>query len=265
MGKLINSNQNMSLPERHSYIMEMLRQQSSVSVSILAEQLKVSEVTIRKDLTLLEERNMLYRAHGSAILINPYINDRHVNEKEKLYADEKRAIGIYAANLITNDDSILIASGTTMLSLAREIQAKGHLTAITAAVNVASILSKDKNIDVIQLGGMVRNSSVSVVGPYAEQMLQNFSCSKLYIGVDGIDLEFGLTTTNLMEANLNRVMMQASQKVIALADSSKFGRRGFSRICDIDSVDHIITDDKISPRVLEQLRDRGVEVSIVHA
>lgn len=265
MGKLINSTQNMSLPERHSYIMEMLRQQSSVSVSMLAEQLKVSEVTIRKDLTLLEERNMLYRAHGSAILINPYINDRHVNEKEKLYADEKRAISIYAANLITNDDSILIASGTTMLSLAREIQAKGHLTAITAAVNVASILSKDKNIDVIQLGGMLRNSSVSVVGPYAEQMLQNFSCSKLYIGVDGIDLEFGLTTTNLMEANLNRVMMQASQKVIALADSSKFGRRGFSRICNIDSVDHIITDDKISARVLEQLRDRGVEVSVVHA
>lgn len=265
MGKLINSTQNMSLPERHSYIMEILRQQSSVSVSMLAEQLKVSEVTIRKDLTLLEERNMLYRAHGSAILINPYINDRHVNEKEKLYADEKRAISIYAANLITNDDSILIASGTTMLSLAREIQAKGHLTAITAAVNVASILSKDKNIDVIQLGGMLRNSSVSVVGPYAEQMLQNFSCSKLYIGVDGIDLEFGLTTTNLMEANLNRVMMQASQKVIALADSSKFGRRGFSRICNIDSVDHIITDDKISARVLEQLRDRGVEVSVVHA
>lgn len=263
MTKIIASGTNMTLPERHSSIMEILRQQSSVSVAVLAEQLKVSEVTIRKDLTLLEGRNMLYRAHGSAILINPYINDRHVNEKEKLFAEEKRAIGLYAASLITRDDSILIASGTTMLSLAREIQAKGHLTAITAAVNVASVLSKDKDIDVIQLGGIVRNSSVSVVGPYAEQMLQNFSCSKLFIGVDGIDIEFGLTTTNMMEANLNRVMMNSAQKVIALADSSKFGRRGFSRICAIEEIDHIITDDKIPQHTLDALRDLGIEVSVV--
>ena len=103
---------NMTLPERHNYIMELLRQRGSITVASLAEQLKVSEVTIRKDLNMLEERNMLYRAHGSAILINPYINDRHVNEKEKLFAEEKRAIGAFAAELISPNDTILIASGT---------------------------------------------------------------------------------------------------------------------------------------------------------
>ena len=152
----------MTLAERHDFIMDLLQQQGSVSVAALAERLKVSEVTIRKDLTLLEEKKMLYRAHGSAILINPYINDRPVNEKEKHNAAEKRAIGIRAASLVTPDDSILIASGTTMLFLAREIKAQGRLTVITSAVNIVPILVRDHNVDVVQLGGMVRNTSGSM-------------------------------------------------------------------------------------------------------
>ena len=248
----------MTLAERHDFIMDLLQQQGSVSVAALAERLKVSEVTIRKDLTLLEEKKMLYRAHGSAILINPYINDRPVNEKEKHNAAEKRAI-------VTPDDSILIASGTTMLFLAREIKAQGRLTVITSAVNIVPILVRDHNVDVVQLGGMVRNTSVSAVGVYAERMLQDFSCSKLYLGVDGIDLEYGLSTTNLMEAGLNRAMIRTAQKTIVLADSSKFGRRGFSKICDLSDVDQIITDSNVSPHTLAQLRSQGIEVTVVEA
>ena len=252
----------MTLAERHDFIMDLLQQQGSVSVAALAERLKVSEVTIRKDLTLLEEKKMLYRAHGSAILINPYINDRPVNEKEKHNAAEKRAIGIRAASLVTPDDSILIASGTTMLFLAREIKAQGRLTVITSAVNIVPILVRDHNVDVVQLGGMVRNTSVSAVGVYAERMLQDFSCSKLYLGVDGIDLEYGLSTTNLMEAGLNRAMIRTAQKTIVLADSSKFGRRGFSKICDLSDVDQIITDSNVSPHTLAQLRSQGCTVIV---
>jgi len=257
-----NSNGN-NLNERHEYILDILRKQSSVSVISFANQLNVSEVTIRKDLSYLESLNLLYRAHGFAILINPYINDKHINEKEKINTEKKRAIGQYAASLITDNDSIIIASGTTVLSLARDIQTTTHLTVVTAAVNVATVLSKDKNIDVVQLGGILRNSSVSVVGPFAEKMMQDFSCSKLFIGVDGFDISFGLTTTNLMEANLNRIMMKAAQKIIVLADSSKFGLRGFSKICDISEIDQIITDDKAPQQYLEKLNDIGIEVSLV--
>ena len=248
--------------ERHNHILEVLRQQGSASVTFLAEQLRVSPVTIRKDLTLLEEKKLLYRTHGSAIQINPYINDRHVHEKEKLYTEEKRLIGIEAARLITPQDSILIASGTTVHAFAREIRAKEHLTVITAALKVTNILSQQKDIDIIQLGGFVRNSSLSVIGSYAEEMLANFSCSKLFMGVDGIDLDYGLTTTNAMEAQLNRAMMKASQKTIVLADSSKFGRRGFGKICDLDNVEHVITDSKINPAVLSALREKGIEVTV---
>ena len=170
-----------------------------------------------------------------------------------------------AAKLITPNDSILIASGTTVHAFAREIRAQEHLTVITAALKVTNILAQQKEIDIIQLGGFVRNTSLSVVGSYAEEMLSNFSCSKLFMGVDGIDLNYGLTTTNVMEAQLNRAMMNASQKTIVLADSSKFGRRGFGKICDLDNIEQIITDDKINPAILENLREKGIEVTIANS
>ena len=254
---------NLSLPERHSRILALLQQSGSISVAQLSERFRVSEVTIRKDLSYLEQQKKLYRTHGSAILISPYISDRHVNEKEKKNVVEKQAIGAAAAALIAQNDSIIIASGTTMAFLAREIKPEGRLTVITAAVPVTQILSQDPDIDVIQLGGITRTSSVSVVGPFAEQMLRNFNCSKLFIGVDGVDPEFGLTTTNMLEASLNRAMIEAAQKVVVLADSSKFGRRGFSKICDLESVDRIITDSNIQPHYLERLRERGIEVTVV--
>lgn len=195
------------LNERQNRIMEIMRQQNAVSVATLSSLMKVSEVTIRKDLTMLEEQHMLYRVHGSAILVNRYINDRSVAEKEKLYADEKHAIGVYAARLIGPDDTIMVASGTTTLAMAREIGQNDRLTVITSAFSVASELSTRRSVDVIQLGGMVRRSSLSVLGPFAEQMLGSLSCSKLFMGVDGVDLDYGVTTTNHIEASLHKQMI----------------------------------------------------------
>ena len=159
--------------ERHRKIMALLHQQTSLSVSQLAHMLGVSEVTIRKDLTLLEQQQMLYRVHGSAILANPYIQERHVNDKEKLCSDQKRAIGAYAARLVEPRDTILIASGTTTLAMAREIREVEELTAITTSLSVATTLAENDECTVIQLGGVLRNSSFSVVGPFAEQMPRN--------------------------------------------------------------------------------------------
>lgn len=134
---------------------------------------------------------------------------------------------------------------------------------ITSALNVASILSKDRNIEVIQLGGIVRGNFLSAVGCDTERMLENFSGTKLFIGVDGLDVEYGLSTTNLLEANLNRAMIRSAQQIIVLTDSTKFGRRGFSRICDVDEVNQIITDPGIPQHILDELRQRGIDVVIV--
>lgn len=252
----------MTKEERHNLILDFLMQHNSVLVSDLSAKLNVSSVTIRKDLTELEKEKKLYRNHGKAILINPYITNRDVNEKEKFFVEEKRAIGTCAASLITPKDSILIASGTTVHYFARQIHNPDHLTVITASLQVSEILSQHPNVDIIQLGGLLRHSSLSVVSKYAEMMLTNFSCSKLYLGVDGIDLDYGITTTNLMEANLNRTMIQTAQKTIVLADSSKFGRRGFSKICDMEEVDQIITDSHVSPSIIKKIEEMGIELTI---
>ena len=252
----------MTKEERQALILELLMQHDSILVTDLATHLNVSSVTIRKDLTDLEREKKLYRNHGKAILIDPYIDNRNVSEKEKLYVEEKRLIGMKAATLIAPKDSILIASGTTMHALARSIAAADELTVITASMEVSNILASEKNICIIQLGGILRHSSLSVVGKYAENILADFSCSKLFIGVDGIDLDFGITTTNMMEASLTREMLQTAQKTIVLADSSKFGRRGFSKIAYMEDIDHIITDSKIPPSTALRIEEMCIELTI---
>lgn len=252
----------MTREERHEIIMAELIKRESIGVADLAALLEVSVVTIRKDLNELEQENRLYRSHGKAILINPYINNRSVNEKEKLATEEKMTIGHTAASMITKDDSIIIASGTTVHALAHNIKPIHKLTVISASLRVSEILAAEEAIDIIQLGGTLRHSSSSVVGKYAESILQNFCCSKLFLGVDGIDLDYGITTTDLREAELNREMMKIAQKTIVLADSSKFRRRGFSKICNIDEIDTIITDRGIPSGIAAHLEEMGIELII---
>ena len=251
------------MDERHQEILDILRVQGSVSVTDLAGRLNVSEVTIRKDLTVLEQQNKLYRTHGRAIPISPYIADRHINEKEKQAVVEKNLIGKYAASMIEEGDCVMIASGTTILNVVREMMSLKNFTAITASVSASSMLSQNKDIEVVQLGGVVRPSSVSVVGSFAEDMLKYFSCSKLFVSCDGIDLDFGVTTANMMESNLNRLMMDKAQKAVLLVDSSKFGKRAFSKVCDLEDLDMIVTDDGIPQKFLEDLQEHGIKVVVL--
>ncbi|WP_299756531.1 transcriptional repressor AgaR [uncultured Pontibacter sp.] len=252
-----------NIAERHQQIISKLQKEGKINVTDLCEDLDVSSVTIRKDLKLLEDKGLLFRTHGGATLHNPYTIDRSVNEKEKIQSTEKMLIGAKAASLVLPNDSVLIASGTTVLALAKSIQPQGHLIVTTSALNVALELIRHPEVEVMQLGGLLRKSSSSVTGPYAESILSDFSFSKLFLGVDGIDLEFGLTTTNVMEAHLNRQMIKVSQKTIVLADSTKFGKRGFGKICGFDDVDHIITDKGISEYVVKALEGMGIKVTIV--
>lgn len=252
----------MTLLERHSIILELLREFGKVDVADLSSKLKVSAVTIRKDLDLLEEKKLLYRTHGGAILADPYIATRKVSEKEKLRPEVKRRIGLKAVELLSPQDALIIASGTTVQAFARCIE-NMKLTVITSAMNVAMELLDKPDIEIIQLGGIIRHSSASAVSEYAIRMLDNFCCSKLFLGVDGIDPEYGLSTTHIQEACLNQAMIAAATKTIVLADSSKFGRRGFSKICNMSDIDWVITDSGISPKMLEAIEEQGVKMTIV--
>jgi DeoR family transcriptional regulator of aga operon len=177
--------------------------------------------------------------------------------------EEKNGIAQAAAKLIDENDSILVASGTTVQALAKYIKPQKKLTVITSSLHVVLHLIHDKNIEILQLGGYVRHSSASVIGNYALHILENVSCSKLFLGVDGIDLDFGLSTTNLEEAQLNKKMLNSAQKTIVLADSSKFGKKSFARICGLDQIDEIITDSGISSSTVKILEEKGIIVNII--
>jgi DeoR family transcriptional regulator of aga operon len=253
----------MTLAERHQFILNKVHQDQYINVVDLCKELKVSSVTIRKDLKLLEDKSLLFRTHGGATSNNPYTVDRPVNEKEKLQSGEKNRIGTAAAKLVKENDSIVVASGTTLLYFVKNLPSGLNLTVVTSSLNISLELLRDPDKEVIQLGGLLRKSSSSVMGVYAEQVLQDFYFNTLFLGVDGIDLEHGFTTTNAMEAHLNKQMIKVSQKVVVLADSTKFGKRGFGKICGFEDVDHIVTDKGVSRQILNHLEGLGITVTVV--
>lgn len=253
----------LSIAERHKYILDSLNREGFIKVIDVAKELDVTTVTIRKDLKLLEEKGLLYRTHGSASPVNPHMGDRAITEKEKLKIDEKRKIGIAAATLVTDNDSILINSGSTVCAFASQINAETHLMVVTASLKVTNILSEHENINILQLGGHYRRRSMSVIGNYTLGFLDEIACTKFFLGVDGVDPTFGVTTSNIEEAELNKAMMNASLKTVVLCDSSKFGRRGFGKICDLDKIDIIITDSGISDSMKKHIEEEGVELIIV--
>ncbi len=251
-----------SIAERHKFILESLRKDGFIKVVDMAKSLDVTTVTIRKDLKYLEGKKMLYRTHGSASPINPLASDLDVTEKQKMRMDEKKRIALAACRLVEENDSIIIASGSTVFTFAENIKPINHLTVVTASLKVAILLNELNNVDVLQLGGMVRKNSVSVVGAYSTRLFEDITCSKLFLGVDGIDPEYGITNSNIEEAQLNKIMMNSSLRTVILADSTKFGKRGFGKICNLDQVDIIITDSGIPGMMAKMIEESGVELII---
>ena len=250
------------LNPRHDKILDLVYSEDYISVNRLGELMDVSLVTIRKDLSFLEEKGYLYRTHGGASRVERFAFEKSVSEKEQIRIDAKKKIANAAFKIIMSNDFITMASGTTVLFLAREITDEHKLTVLTSSLGVSKELSGLSKVDVIQLGGVLRKSSVSVIGAVAEKMVQQFSSNVLFLGVDGIDLTFGISTSNMEEAELNRLMIQQSDKVVVLADSSKMAKKGFGKIANIEEVDIIITDDEIPEVFKRQLEEKGLEVII---
>ena len=251
-----------SITDRHEYILKKLKDDGKVSIIELIDLMKVSGVTIRKDLKMLEDKNLLFRTRGGGSIKNPYASDRSIYEKELINADEKQRIAKAALKLIKNTDSITIGSGSTVFEIARFLNPTEHITVITPALKVGLELSNRTNIEVLQLGGMIRSNSSSVAGNFAEKILEEISCGILFLGVDGIDLDFGFSITNLAEAALDQKMIETAQTVVIVADSSKFDKRGLGKVCTFEQVAYVITDDKVPEIMVEQMEEKGVKVII---
>jgi DeoR family transcriptional regulator of aga operon len=251
-----------SIAERHKFILDTLQKEGFVKVTDVAHALKVTTATIRNDLKFLEDKSLLFRTHGSASAMNPHTVDMNLTEKEKIHIIEKRKIAQAAYKLIEDYDSIIIGAGSTVFALAEQIKPVNQLTVVTASLKVSILLNEYANVNVIQLGGTMRKNSVSVIGEYTSSFFNDITCSKVFLGVDGIDIDNGITNSNIEEAQLNKRMIEASLKTIILADSSKFGRRGFGRICSLDKVDIIVTDAGITDAMAKIVENFGIKLII---
>lgn len=249
-----------STVERRDKIIQKIQSEGSVRVDELSEEFDVSTVTIRNDLDFFENKGLIHRTYGGALLLNNVYQDPSIEEKKKIHVEEKRRIGEYAAGLVKNGETIILDSGSTTREIALRIKEKQNLTVMTNAINIALELAGASELQVMLTGGVLRDKSYSLVGPEAERTMQNYYFDKLFLGADGMDFEHGLTTSNPLEAQLNRIMVKKSNKVIAVMDSSKFGRHSFSYICDLNPIDTVITDKKITPDFEEKLEKRDINV-----
>ncbi len=256
---------NKSTVSRRAKILEELEAKGQVGVTDLSRMFNISEVTIRNDLAHLEKQNMLIRARGGAIKIKYYRMgiDPSITDKQKEYLKEKQRIANAAVRLIEEGDTIVLDSGTTTSEIAKLLGNFRNLTIITNALNIAIILSEFEGINIFMPGGMLRKKSLSLVGVLADENFGRFFCDKLFLGVDGFDTTYGLSTPNSEEAHLNRIMINTAQKVIVVADSSKFRKKRFALIGPITHVSTVITDSGIKAEDRVSLEKNGIEVIVV--
>ena len=249
--------------ERRRAIVDFVNQNGRALVRELARKFGSSEITIRRDLEQLHERGQIYRTHGGALPIRAGSeSDRDLTQRELQHPREKLKIAAAAARMIKEGQSIILDSGSTTTAVARVLRDFKQLTVITNAINIAGELAGSR-VDVILTGGMLRKNSYSLVGPIAEESLRRLKADVLFLGVDGFDTSSGVSTPNLLEAQLNRLMVSIAARVVAVCDSSKFGRSSLSSIVPISDIHGVITDKQIPRPDLRALKKAGLEIVLV--
>lgn len=250
-----------SAVERRAQILELLQQTGSRRVELLAQELGVSTVTVRSDLNMLEQQGFLTRSHGYAVLNSRLIAELSIADKRNNYPEVKQRIGKAAAALLKDGERVIFDSGTTTKAIISHLGER-HLTVLTNGLDVAMELVPCPNVEVRLTGGVLRKNAMSFSGVMADNNLRLYRFDKLFLGVDGFDLQKGITTFNEQEAQLNRLMCEAVNQVIVVADSSKFGQYSDYVICQANQIDVLVTDAQLPNNYKTYLENAGVQVVI---
>jgi DeoR family transcriptional regulator of aga operon len=248
--------------DRLGAILERLAGNGSVSVTDIAADLDVSAATIRRDLELLQSQRLLARTHGGAIA-HGVLYELPLRYKSARNQQQKVRIAREAAARVADGTAVGLTGGTTTTEVARNLADRQRITVVTNALNIASELAVRPNLKLVVTGGVARSESYELVGPLAEQSLADLNLDVVFIGVDGIDPDAGLTTHHEVEARTNRSLLERTHRVIVVADSSKIGLVAFARICPLSSVTEMITDTGADAEVLERIAEAGVQVTTV--
>lgn len=248
--------------QRRRNLLDLVDQNGQVTVADLVKRFSISAVTVRSDLDALASIGAIVRSHGGAVRRLEATQDYPLRTKETLHHTEKVRIGKAAAELVRAGETIILDSGSTTAEIARHLKKLKlpSLTVITNALNIAAELADHAGISLIMIGGLLRPISCSFVGPQAEATMNDFHADRLFLAVDGFDLENGPSTPDVLEAQLNNVMIRSAKEVNVVADFSKLGRRSVSKIGPFGRIRRLITDKRAAPEFTEGLRKKGIEV-----
>jgi len=257
-----------TLAARQQSILQRLQDHGRVSINDLCSSLGASLATIRRDLNMLESRSLLRRTHGGAVPIGPlfyepFLRDASFQDRVNRSADEKRRIARAAAELVHPGDTIALSGGTTTTEVIRSLKVLSGITIITNSINVAMELSSRSDIDVIVTGGHLRGNWFTLVGPLATTTANMVFADIMFIGVDGIDIEQGLTCTDSAEADFLRHLARHSKRRVVVADHTKISVTAKWLLCPVAEVDLLITDRAATPASVERFEKRGIAVKLV--
>lgn len=257
----------LSAVERRSMIAQMVQETGKVQLTDLVEQFKLTETSIRRDLTLLEANGRLKRVHGGAISLPGNSRSDSYGEKIKLHNRAKQRIGSVAAQMIRQGDILLLDSGTTTLQVVRQIpaamRAGNSITMVTNSLPIAQEVLTWPLPNLIILGGLYLPDYQATVGPQTLNQLGELTADRVFLGADGLTLQGGATTHNILMAEVDRMMVERSRQVVMVTDSSKLGRIGFVPIKPTKAFHTIVTDANAPAELVEALRAEGVEVILV--
>ncbi|MCB0196205.1 MAG: DeoR/GlpR transcriptional regulator [Anaerolineae bacterium] len=250
------------LAERRQQIVAAVEEAGQLSVDDLSARFDVSAVTIRQDLQALSEQGLLLRTRGRA-LATTVMPEYSFDIRQQQQAAQKVRIGQAAARMVENGDTIIIDASTTAQAIIPYIKSFSELTVITNSLKAAMSLLDAPQIQVIMPGTHLRHVSLSLIGDVENSVLERMNVRLGFFGARGITVESGLTDVNVQEVAMKRLMVERCQQVIGVIDSRKWGRAAAITFAHLNQVSTLITDNNAHPALIQQVRQRGVEVVII--
>ena len=249
-------------PERQRQILSLVTRQKRLSVTEIVAQFSISEATARRDLESLASQGKVQRVHGGVIAVEQAPPELPILERESEQVDEKSRIGLVTADFIADKETVFLGSGTTVLEVARNLRNRKNLTVITNSLPVLNTLAGMKEITVISLGGMLRESEMSFIGHITEQALSEIRADKVIIGTRGVSLEHGLTNDYLQETLTDRAILKIGREVIIVADHTKVNRVATALLAPLEVMNIFVTDSKADEKFVQALKKKGINVIV---
>lgn len=242
--------------------MELLEQHGSVSIADVSQRVRMSEMTIRRDLEAMEKLGILKRIHGGATTGVSRSYEPPYAMRSKRNTEAKGRIAAAAVAMVSEGETVVLDAGTTTFAVAEHLRGRENITVCTPSLRIASLLADEPRLRLIVTGGVVRHGENSLIGDLAQVAFRELRFDLAFLSASGIAVGTGVTEWNLDDAAVKKAIVMSAKRRVALVDSSKLGREAFARVCDLDQVDVLITDGDAAARTLAAIRAEGVEVVV---